>query len=243
MHLPTREWSQVGERRALLVHGLNGTGQTWWRVAGSLVAEGWHVTTVDLRGHGAADPGDDLALASYAADLPRGDWDLVVGHSLGGAASVLASVEPGFTRSLAIIDPGLAITPADRAAIIDDQVAELELTEQSLATSKPHWHSLDVAHKVAGVRLSSPRTARGSFDDNPEWNVVASAAALPVPTLIISGDPLVYSMLAPSTALAIIAANPLVTYEVVAGTGHSPFRDDFDATMAVLYEWLADVAG
>jgi len=243
MELSRHEWSTTGERRALLVHGLNGTGQTWWRVAESLVAAGWHVTTVDLRGHGAAEPGDDLKLSSYAADLPRDNWDLVVGHSLGGATSVLASLEPRFTRALALFDPVLAITPESRDEIIADQLAELELTEQSLATSKPHWHSMDVALKVAGVRLSSERTARGSFDDNPGWNVVAQAIALPVPTLILSGDPAVYTMLEPSTAAAIVEANPLVTYEVVPGTGHSPFRDDFDATMAALYKWLTGIAG
>ena len=243
MKLPRHEWSATGERRALLVHGLNGTGQTWWRVAESLVAAGWRVTTVDLRGHGAADQGDDLALSSYAADLPRDTWDLVIGHSLGGATSVLASVEPRFTRALALLDPVLFVDAAERDEIIDDQLAELELTEQSLATSKPHWHSMDVALKVAGVQLSSERTARGSFDDNPSWNVVEQTMALPVPTLILSGDPAVYTMLKPETAAAIVDANSLVTYEVVPGTGHSPFRDDFDATMAALYAWLADIAG
>jgi len=132
----------------------------------------------------------------------------------------------------------LFVDPDDRDEIIADQLAELELTEQSLATSKPHWHSMDVALKVAGARLSSVRTARGSFDDNPDWNVVAQTEALPVPTLIISGDPLVYSMLAPATARSIVAANPLVSYEVVPGTGHSPHRDDFEATMAVLYSFV-----
>jgi len=238
MKLPRHEWSTTGERRALLVHGLNGTGQTWWRVAESLAAAGWRVTTVDLRGHGAAEPGDDLALSSYAADLPRDNWDLVVGHSLGGASSVLASLEPGFTRALVLLDPVLFVDAAERDEIIADQLAELELTEQSLATSKPHWHSLDVAHKVAGVKLSSARTARGSFDDNPDWNVIAQTTALSVPTLILSGDPAVYTMLEPATAAAIVEANPLVTYEVVPGTGHSPHRDDFEATMAALYTFV-----
>ena len=237
MHLPLTETGTPGAPRALLVHGLNGNGQTWWSVTNSLVAAGWHVTTIDLRGHGAADPGDDLTLTSYAADLPAGPWDLVLGHSLGGATSVLASLAPGFTRALVLLDPVLVIDPNERDAIIADQLAELELTEQSLATSKPHWHRMDVALKVAAARQSSARTARGSFDDNPDWNVVAAAAALPVPTLILSGDPDVYTMLAPATAALITAVNPLVTYEVVPGTGHSPQRDDFDATMAALYKW------
>jgi pimeloyl-ACP methyl ester carboxylesterase len=38
------------------------------------------------------------------------------------------------------------------------------------------------------------------------------------------------------------AANPLVDYRTVAGTGHSPHRDSPDAALAVLREWLAATA-
>ena len=237
MQLPEQHWGTPGGRRALLVHGLNGNGATWWRVAEHLAANGWHVTAVDLRGHGQAAPGDGLALSSYAADLPGSGWDLVVGHSLGGATSTLAAANPGFTSRLVLLDPVLEIDPAAREAIILDQVAELSLTVESLSAEKPHWHRRDVELKVAAALLSSDRTARGSFDDNPDWNAVDSLTALPVPTLILSGDPDVYAMIAPSTALAITAANPLVSYRVVAGTGHSPFRDDFETTMAELDAW------
>jgi pimeloyl-ACP methyl ester carboxylesterase len=238
MQLPEQHWGTPGGRRVLLVHGLNGNSATWWRVAEHLAANGWHVTAVDLRGHGAAAPGDDLALSSYAADLPGSDWDLVVGHSLGGATSTLAAGTPGFTRRLVLLDPVLKIDPAERDAIIEDQVAELSLTVESLGAAKPHWDARDVELKVAGARLSSLRTARESFDDNPGWNAVDALSALPVPTLILSGDPAIYSMLATSTALAIVAVNPLVTYRVVAGTGHSPQRDDFEATITQLEAWV-----
>jgi hypothetical protein len=73
------------------VHGLNGDGATWEPLAEKLAGDGWHVTAVDLRGHGAAGPGDDLTLEGYASDLPGTGWDLVVGHSLGGAVATLAA--------------------------------------------------------------------------------------------------------------------------------------------------------
>lgn len=235
MQLPFRTWGDpMSTRRALLVHGLNGSSETWERLAGRLVDEGWHVTAVDLRGHGSAPAGDDYALASYAADLPRHDWDLVVGHSLGGASSLLAASTLGFAQRLVLLDPVLEIDPAARAAIVDDQVAELGLTIESLTAEKPHWHPDDVASKVRATEQSSVATARGSFDDNPGWNVVVEASTVPVPTLIISGDPAVYSMLAPETAAAITFANPRVTYVVIEGTGHSPQRDRFEETVAAV---------
>jgi len=231
MDLPLRSWGPATGRRALLVHGLNGDGATWEPLAEALAGDGWSVSAIDLRGHGAADPGDDLTLEGYASDLPGSDWDLVIGHSLGGAASVLASQTPGFARSLVLLDPVLEIFASDRDAIVDDQLAELALTEETLAAQKPHWSARDVALKVAGVRRSSERTARASFDDNPDWNVVDEAVDLPVRTLILGGDHAVYSMLARATAEAIADENPLVEYRVIAGAGHSPQRDRFAETL------------
>jgi len=236
MQLPLFESGTPGGPRVLLVHGLNGDAATWWRVADAFEVSGWHVHSVDLRGHGSAAPGSDLALASYASDLPGSDWDLVLGHSLGAATAAVAATAPGFARRLALLDPVLEIEPASRAAIIADQLAELDLTIASLSAEKPHWHPRDVSTKVAAAQRSSPRTARGSFDDNPDWDAATAVAALEIPTLILSGDPAVYTMLSASTVAAI--ARPTLSYVVVPGTGHSPQRDDFDATMRILWEWL-----
>jgi len=239
MQLPSRTWGDpTAPRRVLLVHGLNGSADTWERVAERFAGDGWHVTAVDLRGHASAPAGTDYALASYATDLPRHDWDLVVGHSLGGASSLLAASTPGFTQRLVLLDPVLEVDPDALEAIIADQVAELSLTIESLTAEKPHWHPDDVASKVAAAQRSSVATARGSFDDNPGWNVVVEASTVPVPTLIVSGDPAVYTMLAPETAAAITTANPHVTYVVIEGTGHSPQRDRFEETLAAVDAWL-----
>ena len=239
MQLPTRHWGSSDGRQALLVHGLNGDGATWQPLAEKLADAGWHVTAVDLRGHGEAGQGDDLTLEGYASDLPGHGWDLVVGHSLGGAVSVLASGASGFTDALVLLDPVLEIFASDRAAIIDDQVAELALTEETLSAQKPQWSPLDVELKVTAAQRSSPRTARASFDDNPDWNVVDQAVDLTVRTLILGGDHAVYSMLARATAEAIAAENPLVEYRVIAGAGHSPQRDRFEETLAAILDFTS----
>jgi pimeloyl-ACP methyl ester carboxylesterase len=185
MQLPSRTWGDpASARRVLLVHGLNGSSETWQRFALRLVDDGWHVTAVDLRGHASAPAPDGYTLAAYAADLPRRDWNLVVGHSLGGASSLLAASTPGFAQRLVLLDPVLEIDAADRDAIVADQLAELELTVESLTAAKPHWHPDDIASKVDAARRSSIATARGSFDDNPDWNLIAEASTASVPTLI-----------------------------------------------------------
>ncbi|MGV8885354.1 MAG: alpha/beta fold hydrolase [Microbacteriaceae bacterium] len=239
MLLPIRFWGSPDNRRALLVHGVNGDGATWRPLAERLASSGWHVAAVDLRGHGEAGPGDELTLASYASDLPGSGWDLVVGHSLGGAASVLASLTPGFTNSLVLLDPVFEIDPAARTSIVDEQIAELTMTAQDLARERPHWSTVDVALKVAAAGRSSTRTARESFAQNPDWNVVDSVIALRVRTLIVSGDPAVYSMLSPATAEVVSRANPLVEYCVIAGAGHSPHRDRFEATVQAILSFTS----
>jgi len=239
MQLPSRTWGDpAAPRRVLLVHGLNGSADTWERVAERLVEKGWHVTAVDLRGHASAPAAPDYALASYATDLPRDDWDLVIGHSLGGASSLLAATTPGFAQRLVLLDPVLEIDPAARDAIIADQLDELELTVESLRAQKPHWHPRDLASKVEAAHRSSAATARGSFEHNPAWNLVVEASTIAVPTLILGGDHAVYSMLATETAAAITTANPRVSYVVVEGAGHSPQRDRFEETLAAILSFV-----
>ena len=84
-----------------------------WRYGVALADDGWYAAAVDLRGHGTAPRALDYTIAAYAADLAAtapadGEpWDLVIGHSLGGAAStVAAAAHPAWTRRLILIDPG-----------------------------------------------------------------------------------------------------------------------------------------
>lgn len=217
--------------KALLIHGLSSNSTTWWRVADALKDDGWDVVTPDLRGHGTAPRQQSYALADYASDLPSGPWDLVLGHSLGGAIAVLLG---GSTRRLALLDPVLEVRPEEFDDIKQDQLGELLLTEENIRASKPNWSERDLELKVAAVRQVDPAAVLGTFTDNPTWNVLEAARELPVPTLILGGDPAVYTMLAPETAHDLARANPLIEYVVVEGAGHSVHRDRPAETIAML---------
>ena len=224
--------------RALLVHGLSSESSGWWRVAESLESAGWSVSTVDLRGHGTSATAESYALADYACDLD-GQWDLVIGHSLGGASAVLAAQRPQFTRLLVLLDPVLEVAPADFDEILADQLSELTLTAESIAELKPHWHERDREAKLRGIHHTDAHVVEHTFTDTGEWNVTAEAAALTMPTLIVSGDPEVYSMLSATAVERLLESNPLVDYLVIDGAGHSPHRDRPEATLAALHSWLA----
>jgi pimeloyl-ACP methyl ester carboxylesterase len=217
--------------RALLIHGLSSNSTTWWRVAQAMKDDGWDVVTPDLRGHGTAPRQQSYALADYASDLPSGPWDLIAGHSLGGAIAVLLS---GTTRRLALIDPVLEVRADEFDEIKQDQLNELLLTAESIRASKPDWSERDLDLKIAAVGQVDPAAVEATFNDNPTWNVLEKARELAVATLILGADPAVYTMLEPETAQALSRANPLVEYVMVEGAGHSVHRDRPAETIAML---------
>lgn len=228
----------IGMTRALLVHGLSSDATSWWWVREQLEADGWTVATPDLRGHGSAAQPGRYRIADYADDLPDEDWDLVVGHSLGGAAAVVAAHRPRFTRRLALLDPVLDVPEATFDAVLADQLDELSLTPQRLAVEKPHWHERDREAKLRGIRATDAYVVEHTFTDTGRWDVRAEATALTVPTLILAGDPAVYSMIETETLDALADANPRVEVTVVAGAGHSPHRDRPEQTISALRDWL-----
>jgi len=232
----TFHWGDAGPR-ILLVHGLSSSSESWWRVVEELAPHA-RLTAVDLRGHGASGAAERYTLSDYASDLPGEDWDAVVGHSLGGASAVVAAGRPGFTRSLVLLDPVLEVPAGIWDEVLADQLSELELDEVAIAAAKPHWHQRDRDAKLVGVRAVVPEAVGRTFTDSGRWDVVAETVALTVPTLILSGDPAVYTMLAPETASAIVEANPLIEVRVIPGAGHSPHRDVPDATLRAMREWL-----
>ena len=238
--LPTQHWGDPSaDRRALLLHGLSSSGATWWRVAEALAADGWSVTAVDLRGHGTAPAGDHYAVADYASDLPGFGWDLVIGHSLGGAVAVVAALQPGFADRVILLDPALYVPDEDWEAVRAEQLSELTLTEQSLRSSQVPWTERDIAIKLDAVHHATAAMIEGTLDDNHPWSVLDSLPELTVPTLILTGDPAVFTMLPPEIADAAVAANPLVEYQVIPGAAHSPHREQPELTLAAIRDWLA----
>lgn len=246
--LPRHVWGAPDAgRRALLVHGLGSNGPLMWRFATALADEGWQATAVDLRGHGSAPRALDYTIAAYASDVAAtkpdddGAWDLVVGHSLGGAAAVVAAAEnPTWARRLVLIDPGIHLTEQDRRRVRDGQRAALTSpTAAALRAENPHWHELDVELKLRANAESSGWAVDQTSVQNQPWDVRIEAAALRVPTHVIAADPAIWSLFGPDLRDEVLR-NPAFTASTVAGAGHSPHRDDPDETLRQLRAALAD---
>ncbi|WP_299046087.1 alpha/beta fold hydrolase [uncultured Tateyamaria sp.] len=93
----------------LIAHGLYGSGRNWGIIAKRL-SDTRRVITVDMRNHGHSFWSDDHAYTDLASDLAEvidalgGPMD-VVGHSMGGKASMMLAVtRPDAVRRLVIGD-------------------------------------------------------------------------------------------------------------------------------------------
>jgi len=97
----------------LCLHGFGGLGAAWEPIKARLPA-GLTMLAPDLPGHGAASPWDGRAPAKAFAEAALAELDRLgltaahwVGHSLGGAAALLAALAaPARVLSLALLSPG-----------------------------------------------------------------------------------------------------------------------------------------
>lgn len=122
----TIDYFAAGEGRSVvLVHGITESRRTWDPLLAPLIAAGYRVTAIDLRGHGDSSRTPPYDLATMAADLGEVlaheglDDALLVGHSLGGAV-VSAYAAGGTCRGVVNVDQPL------RLGAFQAALAELE---------------------------------------------------------------------------------------------------------------------
>lgn len=227
--------------RVLLIHGLSSSPAGLWRVRHWLDDAGWTTEAVPLRGHGGRPAAADYAVPSYASDLAAtGPWDAVVAHSLGAsAATLVAAANPRWAARLVLLEPVWRIPAEEEPAIIADQRAELGLTRSQLEAEKSHWDPRDIDAKLESIAQVDPEAVTRTFTDTGRWDLTDAAGSLGIPTLVVSGDPKVYTMLDPADAVAVAQRAPLIDYRVVPDAGHSPHYDAPDATRELMLSWLA----
>jgi pimeloyl-ACP methyl ester carboxylesterase len=226
--------------RALLVHGLQSSAAGWWQVERWLADAGWQVTTRNLLGHGGRGAASDYSFAAYAADLDEDhqDWDLVVGHSLGGAVSItIAAGRPEFAARIILIDPALLIPGDQRDEVTAGLIADMVVTREVLIATQPDWVPNDIDAKLFSLDGLHPDATVGTIDANDPWDVRGPLADVRAPTLLLTGDPEVFTMVPPWLAEE-VGANPAIEYRVVPGGGHSPHRNRADATRELMLDWL-----
>lgn len=112
----TIDYFAAGDGRpVVLVHGITESRRTWDPLVAPLLAAGYRVIALDLRGHGASSKVPPYDLATMAGDLgavlaaEQVDDALLIGHSLGGAV-VSAYAAGGACRGVINVDQPLALS-------------------------------------------------------------------------------------------------------------------------------------
>lgn len=248
LRLPRLVWGRPdATRQALIVHGLGSSAQTCWRLGEALASWGYLATAIDLRGHGYAPRGSSYRIEDFAADLVHTSptttptWDVVIGHSIGAASAVVAAQQlPEWATKLVLLDPALVVAEERKKLVHQGQLdGHDRLTEEDVARDNPHWHPLDIELRIWSARAASRFALEHAVIDNPVWDVAEQAKNLTQQTLVIGGDPDVDSMFTGAHAEEILQANPRITHTVITGAGHSPHRDQPEATVQALQEFVA----
>lgn len=129
----------------LMAHGWGASYGTVLRLAEPLVRGGHEVLLFDVRGHGRNEPApfvtvrhfrdDTMAVVRHAAERYPGRRLVLVGHSLGGAAAVLAAAEGAPVAALVLI-----ATPSDVVRITSEYLTDKGMPGPFLVTVfRPFW--------------------------------------------------------------------------------------------------------
>ena len=128
MQLTTSDGQQLqgnmtgrGTHGVLLIHGRNSSGAAWKLFAEKLVAKGYRVLALDLRGHGessTATANDDSVFPLMVHDLQAGLKALktykvksisIVGADIGANLALHAAAEESVVTNVALLSPGINI--------------------------------------------------------------------------------------------------------------------------------------
>ncbi len=244
-------WGAPSARPLLLIHGVTGSAENWWRLGPAFAATGRRVVAVDLPGHGQTghwtghhrfrDNAADVAAFAAVAGLDRDDLQ-VVGHSWGAmtaAALPIAGLRPA---TIVLMDP-----PAVPHAVISAMASQADSrtysdSDEAIAAVRagnPDWPEGDVLAKARALTVLDPAAAWSVLLDNGDWDGgladLSDPVAAGVPVWIVRGDPAAGGLM-PDAALpafeALIGADHILTID---GGAHSPQRaHPVETTAAIL---------
>ena len=150
----------AGPRVCVLVHGMMGSAESWWRITDELVKLGYRVLALDLPGHGLSDRDRSLTVERAAdsvvetiAEFTTQSPAVAIGHSFGGA--VMAAAAPRLRPQLAVY---VDATFASRGGYNFAEVAEeyehdrQQRAAAKLRESRPHYSGRDCEVEANGGR-------------------------------------------------------------------------------------------
>ena len=250
----TRPWPSL-----VLLHGITDSGLCWPRVVNALASE-YDMILPDARGHGLSDkPATGYAPSDHAADvagLIRGLGlirPILIGHSMGaGVSATVAALYPDVVSGVILEDPpwraeGDEGTPQEQAAravawrkeILDRQaMSGPELIAQR-KREQPKWSDEEYTGWIVAKQQVSPEVTQSITAARMPWPEVARRIACPA--LLITADVAYGAIVTPEVAAEASKLLRKGRIMHIAGAGHNIRRDQFDAYMTAVREFLAEL--
>ncbi len=229
-----------------LVHAAAGTSDCWTEQVPAFSAGGYRVVTYDLRGFGRSPAeghategsiSEDLLALAQALQLPP---FFLVGTAYGGFGALEFAVDHpemlhGFVLSTSfggLIDPEYA---ALRATHAPPDLASWPTVEKELG---PTYRAANPEGVAGFLKMEAsgykPDGARQSHRQPVTFDRISKIA---VPTLVIAADEDVHAP--PPVMQALAAAIPDARFEVIAGAGHSAYREQPTAWNGLILTFCA----
>ena len=249
----------------ILMHGGGQTHHSWGTAARDLVEGGFHVISLDLRGHGESDwsPQGDYTIDAFAADLAAVASTLssppaLVGASLGGATSLIAVGEGKLAaRALVLVDvvPKLERAGAERIGefMRANPHGFANLDEVADAVSRYISHRprpSNIEGLRRNVRLREDGRLYWHWDPKVIGNIgrreapiefrnrlALAAEQVRVPALLVRGK--LSEVVSDDGVEDLRRRIPHVEFVDVAGAGHMVAGDDNDAFNSAVESFLA----
>lgn len=181
----------------MLLHGVQSSRLTWWRISQDLADLGWVVHRLDLLGHGdraGAGP-ESLSMAALAADVVDqvpGPVDLLVGHSLGSVVALtMLGLAPNYCKAVVAEDPPGLPGPDGLSNVADGIMRLVARTRadppaaRALALEEnPTWSLVDAENAVQNrLKLDVERVTRLLRTES--WDLPSLVARCPVPVHLL----------------------------------------------------------
>ncbi|GAB4122581.1 MAG: alpha/beta hydrolase [Roseiflexaceae bacterium] len=245
----------------VLVHGMTDYSGYWTYTARAL-AETYDVVTYDMRGHGESDTPDGYTPDDYARDLigliaTLGlNNPVVIGHSLGAATTAAAAAKiASQLRAAVMIDPpwrAIESPSFDTAPAVvyaeawKTQIAAVQELDHAgrLAQSKsehPAWAEEDHIAWAESKRLVRLAIFDGFIPLMVQpWRELV--AQISCPSLLVTGDPTLGGIVTTEVSEIFRQIAPNGEVLQIADAGHSIHRDQPQALVAGLRQFLEHLA-
>ncbi|MEJ1088814.1 alpha/beta hydrolase family protein [Microbacterium sp. Mu-80] len=227
----------TGDRVVVLLHGMMGSAESWWRVAPLLVANGFRVIALDLPGHGCS-PRDERCTVASAADavvatLAACAPDAAVhgiGHSYGG--TVLAAVTERMPMGQVVyVDSACAFEGGAEQRALAEQYEHDRRNRRDpawLLSSRPFYSATDAEVEARAAERFDPMTMASISVGDDVAHEPGSGS------ILVRAEPSAF--VSDSTAARLRAAG--VDVRDIPGAAHTIWYSHFEQFRAALPEFF-----